>query len=189
MNCRTHEHRHFERTLRSPDTVPGPLLAEGRVLHEDCSVSRRARACPGNAGARWTRDATSPRPRGGGAASRTARAAHRKNPHAKRPPPADGGGPGARLRDVMRFPSRRRAPAKARSRNCGPRSVRARAESAIDASEERDGRRSRAFPRRGSLTTRPSERERHDRRRSPKPAKRRTLRNCDLRAGETTRRI
>lgn len=32
MNCRTHEHRHFERTLRSSDTIPGPLLAEGRLL-------------------------------------------------------------------------------------------------------------------------------------------------------------
>lgn len=30
MNCRTHEHRHFERTLRSTDTIPGPRLAEGR---------------------------------------------------------------------------------------------------------------------------------------------------------------
>ena len=30
VNCRTHEHRHFERTLRSTDTIPGPRLAEGR---------------------------------------------------------------------------------------------------------------------------------------------------------------
>lgn len=37
MNCRTHEHRHFERTLRSSDTVPGPLPSEGRVLFQnDC---------------------------------------------------------------------------------------------------------------------------------------------------------
>ena len=33
MNCRTHEHRHFERTLRSTDTIPGPRLAEGRLLY------------------------------------------------------------------------------------------------------------------------------------------------------------
>lgn len=32
MNCRTHEHRHFERTLRSTDPIPGPRLAEGRLL-------------------------------------------------------------------------------------------------------------------------------------------------------------
>lgn len=34
MNCRTHEHRHFERTLRSSDTVPGPRLAEGRLSNK-----------------------------------------------------------------------------------------------------------------------------------------------------------
>lgn len=38
VNCRTHEHRHFERTLRSWDFTPGPLLAEGRILLKDCSV-------------------------------------------------------------------------------------------------------------------------------------------------------
>lgn len=38
VNCRTHEHRHFERTLRSLDTVPGPLLAEGRFYFQDCPV-------------------------------------------------------------------------------------------------------------------------------------------------------
>lgn len=38
MNCRTHEHRHFERTLRSLDTVPRPLLAEGRFYIHDCPV-------------------------------------------------------------------------------------------------------------------------------------------------------
>lgn len=38
VNCRTHEHRHFERTLRSLDTVPGPLLAEGRFNFHDCPV-------------------------------------------------------------------------------------------------------------------------------------------------------
>lgn len=30
VNCRTHEHRHFERTLRSTEMSPGPRLAEGR---------------------------------------------------------------------------------------------------------------------------------------------------------------
>lgn len=38
VNCRTHEHRHFERTLRSSDSVPGPHLAEGRINFKDCSV-------------------------------------------------------------------------------------------------------------------------------------------------------
>lgn len=38
MNCRIHEHRHFERTLRSLDTVPGPFLAEGRFYFQDCPV-------------------------------------------------------------------------------------------------------------------------------------------------------
>ena len=39
MNCRTHEHRHFERTLRSTDTIPGPRLAEGRFTtnHAACA--------------------------------------------------------------------------------------------------------------------------------------------------------
>lgn len=34
MNCRTHEHRHFERTLRSTDPIPGPRLAEGRTKNK-----------------------------------------------------------------------------------------------------------------------------------------------------------
>lgn len=34
VNCRTHEHRHFERTLRSTDPIPGPHLAEGRLLYK-----------------------------------------------------------------------------------------------------------------------------------------------------------
>lgn len=32
VNCRTHEHRHFERTLRSTELSPGPRLAEGRSI-------------------------------------------------------------------------------------------------------------------------------------------------------------
>lgn len=39
VNCRTHEHRHFERTLRSWDTIPGPLLTEGRANNQDCLMS------------------------------------------------------------------------------------------------------------------------------------------------------
>lgn len=31
MNCRTHEHRHFERTLRVSDHVRNPRLSEGRA--------------------------------------------------------------------------------------------------------------------------------------------------------------
>lgn len=31
MNCRTHEHRHFERTLRVSDFIRYPHLAEGRI--------------------------------------------------------------------------------------------------------------------------------------------------------------
>lgn len=38
VNCRTHEHRQFERTLRSLDPVPGPLLTEGRFNFHDCPV-------------------------------------------------------------------------------------------------------------------------------------------------------
>lgn len=34
MNCRTHEHRHFERTLRSTDPIPGPRLDEGRSTNK-----------------------------------------------------------------------------------------------------------------------------------------------------------
>lgn len=41
VNCRTHEHRHFERTLRSTDTIPGPRLAEGRFKYN----KQTARAC------------------------------------------------------------------------------------------------------------------------------------------------
>ncbi|KAK9701459.1 hypothetical protein QE152_g30544 [Popillia japonica] len=39
---RTLEHRHFERTLRSSDTVPGPLLAEGRFNIHDCAACNDA---------------------------------------------------------------------------------------------------------------------------------------------------
>lgn len=39
MNCRTHEHRRFERTLRSSDTVPGPRLAEGRINYQTTARS------------------------------------------------------------------------------------------------------------------------------------------------------
>lgn len=42
MNCRTHEHRHFERTLRSTDTIPGPRLAEGRFRTIDQTARFRA---------------------------------------------------------------------------------------------------------------------------------------------------
>jgi hypothetical protein len=31
VNCRTHEHRHFERTLRVSDSIRYPHLAEGRI--------------------------------------------------------------------------------------------------------------------------------------------------------------
>ena len=70
MNCRTLEHRHFERTLRSSDTVPGPLLAEGRFNFHDCRVgappitrrppetdvrARRTRSQPCERNARRTR--------------------------------------------------------------------------------------------------------------------------------------
>lgn len=42
VNCRTHEHRHFERTLRSTDTVPGPRLAEGRFcMYDQTALARR----------------------------------------------------------------------------------------------------------------------------------------------------
>lgn len=41
MNCRTHEHRHFERTLRSTDTIPGPRLAEGRLSKQRLLARRR----------------------------------------------------------------------------------------------------------------------------------------------------
>jgi hypothetical protein len=34
VNCRTHEHRHFERTLRVSDSVRNPRLAEGRTTLE-----------------------------------------------------------------------------------------------------------------------------------------------------------
>jgi hypothetical protein len=40
VNCRTHEHRHFERTLRSSDTIPGPRLAEGRSIKQDQTACR-----------------------------------------------------------------------------------------------------------------------------------------------------
>lgn len=51
MNCRTHEHRHFERTLRSTDTIPGPRLAEGRfsTRHTACARPPRAPALRGPA--------------------------------------------------------------------------------------------------------------------------------------------
>lgn len=34
VNCRTHEHWYFERTLRSWDTISRPHLTEGRVLYK-----------------------------------------------------------------------------------------------------------------------------------------------------------
>lgn len=48
MNCRTHEHRHFERTLRSTDTIPGPRLAEGRSKYNQtaCCLSRGSLSLP-----------------------------------------------------------------------------------------------------------------------------------------------
>lgn len=59
MNCRTHEHRHFERTLRSWDSIPGPLLAEGRIYLKDCSVfdrhhRRRRRLFDEETGGDWS---------------------------------------------------------------------------------------------------------------------------------------
>lgn len=47
MNCRTHEHRHFERTLRSTDTIPGPRLAEGcsRKPKTACVAYRCSSVC------------------------------------------------------------------------------------------------------------------------------------------------
>lgn len=39
VNCRTHEHRHFERTLRSTDTIPGPRLAEGRFSYNKLLIA------------------------------------------------------------------------------------------------------------------------------------------------------
>ena len=44
MNCRTHEHRHFERILRSTDIIPGPRLAEGRFIITRLLVLRQANA-------------------------------------------------------------------------------------------------------------------------------------------------
>lgn len=51
MNCRTHEHRHFERTLRSTDTIPGPRLAEGcsrkpKTACVACRFSLSVSLCP-----------------------------------------------------------------------------------------------------------------------------------------------
>jgi hypothetical protein len=41
VNCRTHEHRHFERTLRVSDSVRNPRLAEGRMTNKPCRGGAR----------------------------------------------------------------------------------------------------------------------------------------------------
>ena len=41
VNCRTHEHRHFERTLRSMDTISGSGLAEGRSRNPNTCIAYR----------------------------------------------------------------------------------------------------------------------------------------------------
>jgi hypothetical protein len=56
VNCRTHEHRHFERTLRVSDSVRYPHLAEGR---EDVKTCRSRRALAARRGRRsWADVAT-----------------------------------------------------------------------------------------------------------------------------------
>jgi len=56
LNCRTHEHRHFERTLLSTETIPGPRLAEGRFgkLKTACARGSRESAAPGVRAFSWT---------------------------------------------------------------------------------------------------------------------------------------
>jgi hypothetical protein len=58
VNCRTHEHRHFERTLRVSDSVRNPRLAEGRTTLESARTQRSPLAGGRTADGRaWTRAA------------------------------------------------------------------------------------------------------------------------------------
>lgn len=93
------------------------------------SYTKTARFPPaGNVGACWTRDATPPPPGGRrrGVPNRESGAPERTARDTSASERADGGGPGARHRDVMRFSVSKARSSLARSRNSGPRFVRAR---------------------------------------------------------------